>query len=139
LSVIPIKPLKTYKDLSNTNLLKKDLNKLGGVYGLIHKKSSKQYIGSSINLYSRLMNHIKGRYSNLRLQRSIKKYGLKSFNIVIYYFHKDPTVLIRNIETTIISGFPFSSLYNFKKKANSMLRYKYKKTKNRKNEIKNIK
>jgi len=126
-SVISIKPLKTYKDLSNINLLKKDLNKLGGVYGLIHIKSSKQYIGSSINLYSRLMDHIKGRDSNLRLQRSIKKYGLKSFNIVIYYFHKDPTILLRDIETSIISGFPFSSLYNLKKKANSMLRYKYKK------------
>lgn len=71
-NTIPIKPLKTYSDLSNTNLLKKDLSKLGGVYGLIHIKSSKQYIGSSVNLYSRIMDHIKGRESNLRLQRSIK-------------------------------------------------------------------
>jgi hypothetical protein len=54
-------PLKTYKDLYNTNLLKKDLSNLGGVYGLIQIKSSKQYIGSSLNLYSRLMDHIKGR------------------------------------------------------------------------------
>jgi len=127
LNVIPIKPLKTYKDLYNTNLLKKDLSNLGGVYGLIHIKSYKQYIGSSLNLYSRLIDQIKGRYSNLRLQRSIKKYGLNSFNIVIYYFHKDPAVLLTDIETTIISAFPFSSLFNFKKEANSMLRYKHKK------------
>jgi len=40
-NVIPIKPLKTYNDLSETNLLKRDLSKLGGVYGLIHVKSSK--------------------------------------------------------------------------------------------------
>lgn len=88
LNVIPIKPLKTYEDLHITNLLKKDLSNLGGVYGLIHVESSKQYIGSSLNLYSRLMDHIKGRDSNLRLQRSIKKYGCKainSFNLVIYY------------------------------------------------------
>jgi hypothetical protein len=124
-NAIPIKPLKTYNDLSNTNLLKKDLGNLGGVYGLIHIKSSKQYIGSSINLYSRLMDHIKGRDSNLRLQRSIKKYGLKSFNIVIYYFHKDPAILLTDIETTVISAFPFSSLFNFKKEANSMLGYKH--------------
>ena len=77
LNVIPVKPLKTYKDFHNTNLLKKDLNKLGGVYGLIHVKSSKQYIGSSLNLYYRIMNHIKGRDSNLRLQRSIKKIWFK--------------------------------------------------------------
>jgi hypothetical protein len=48
-SIISIKPLKFYNDLFNTNLLTKDLNKLGGVYGFIHIKSSKQYIGSSKN------------------------------------------------------------------------------------------
>jgi hypothetical protein len=133
---IPIKPLKTYSDLSNTNLLKKNLSKLGGVYGFIHIKSSKQYIGSSSNLYVRIMNHIKGRYSNLRLQRSIKKYGLKNFNLIIYYFHTDPTVSLTEIETTVISAFPFSSLFNLKKKANSMLGYKHTKTSKRKNEIK---
>ncbi len=136
LNIIPIKPLKTYSDLSNTDLLKKDLSKLGGVYGFIHIKSSKQYIGSSLNLYSRLMNHIKGRNSNLRLQRSIKKHGLKSFCIVIYYFHKDLAVLLRDIETNVISAFPFSSLFNLKKKANSMLGYKHTKTSKRKNKIK---
>ena len=117
--------MKTYKDLSDINLLKKDLNNLGGIYGLIHVESSKQYIGSSLNLYSRLMDHIKGRDSNLRLQRSIKKYGLKSFNIAIYYFHKDPAVLLTDIETIVISAFPFSFLFNFKKEANSMLGYKH--------------
>ena len=125
LNVLPIKPLKTYSDLSNTNLLKEDLGNLGGVYGIIHVKSSKQYIGSSLNLYSRLMDHIKGRDSNLRLQRSIKKYGLKNFNIIIYYFHKDPAILLTDIETTVISAFSFSSLFNFKKEANSMLGYKH--------------
>src|SRR6266481_2151866 len=136
LNIIPIKPLKTYSDLSNTDLLKKDLSKLGGVYGFIHIKSSKQYIGSSLNLYSRLMNHIKGRNSNLRLQRSIKKHGLKSFCIVIYYFHKDLAVLLRDIETNVISAFPFSSLFNLKKKVNSMLGYKHTKKSKRKNKIK---
>jgi len=124
-SFILIKPLKTYRDLSNTNLLKEDLGNLGGVYGLIPIKSSKQYIGSSLNLYFRLMVHIKGIDSNLRLQRSIKKYGLKSFKIVIYYFHTEPAVLLTDIETSVISAFPFSSLFNFKKKANSMLGYKH--------------
>ncbi len=124
-SVIPIKPIKLYSDLSDTNLLKKDLGNLGGVYGLKHEKSSKQYIGSSLNLYSRLMDHIKGRNSNLRLQRSINKYGLKSFNILIYYFHKEPAVLLTDIETTVISAFSFSQLFNFKKEASSMLGYKH--------------
>ena len=87
--------------LVELKILKKDLGNLGGVYGIIHVKSSKQYIGSSLNLYSRIMDHIKGRDSNLRLQRSIKKYGLNSFNIVIYYFHNDPAVLLTDIETAV--------------------------------------
>ena len=117
--------MKTYSDLSDTNLLKRDLRKLGGVYGLIHVKSSKQYIGSSLNLYSRLMDHIKGKNSNGKLQRSIQKYGLKNFNIVIYYLQTDLDVLLREIETKVISAFPSSSLFNIKQKANSISRYKH--------------
>jgi len=33
--------------------------------------------------------------------------------------------LLTDIETMVISSFPFSSLFNFKKKANSMLGYKH--------------
>ena len=124
-NVLPVKPLITYDDLSNTNLLRKKLKNKAGVYGIINTKTSKQYIGSSLNLYSRLMDHIKGRESNLRLQRSIHKDGLSFFKVVIYFFHNDPAVLLTDIKTTIISAFPFSSLYNFKKEGNSMLGYKH--------------
>ena len=93
-------------------MLRKELKNKAGVCGIINTKSSKQYIGSSLNLYSRLMDHIKGRDSNLRLQRSIHKEGLKLFKKVVFYFHNDPAVLLTDIETTVISAFPFSSLYN---------------------------
>ena len=119
----------------NTNLLRKELKIKAGVYGIINTKTSKQYIGSSrlrsLNLYSRLMDHIKGRESNLRLQRSIHKDGLSFFKVVIYFFHNDPAVLLTDIETTVISAFPFSSLYNLfynnpnPKEGNSMLGYKH--------------
>ena len=59
--LLPIKPLKTYTDLDNIEFLKNDLGNLGGIYGIVHKESSKQYIGSSLNLYSRLIEHIRGR------------------------------------------------------------------------------
>ena len=71
-NVAAVKPLITYNDESNTHLLRKELKNKAGVYGIINTKSSKQYIGSSLNLYSRLMDHIKGRDSNLRLQIFIK-------------------------------------------------------------------
>lgn len=78
------------------------------------------------------MVHIKGRYSNLRLQRSIHKEGISFFKVVIYYYHYDPAVLLIENETTVNSAFPFSSLFNFKKEDNSMLGYNTNKTSIRK-------
>lgn len=90
-------PLKTYKDLSQNEDLKSDLKNVGGVYGLINIKDGKQYIGSSLNLYERLTDHIKGVSSNIRLQRSIAKHGLNNFNFFIYYYHTDPAVLLTDM------------------------------------------
>ena len=121
-------PLKTYKNLSSPEEFRSDLHKVGGVYGLINTVDSnniKQYIGSSKDLYQRLMDHLKGRDSNIRLQRSINKHGLLNFEFVIYYWHEDSSVILTDIETKVIKSFPFENLYNFKKEANSSLGYKH--------------
>lgn len=121
-------PLMKFSNLSDKNislLLKKELGNKGGVYGILNTESDFQYIGSSFNLHSRLMDHIKGRYSNLKLQRAIKKIGILKFNILIYYFHTEPDIILTDIETKFIFSFPFDSLYNFKKEAISMVGYKH--------------
>jgi group I intron endonuclease len=121
-------PLKTYKNLTSPESFRSDLHKVGGVYGLINtvnRNNIKQYIGSSKDLYQRLMDHLKGRDSNSRLQRSINKYGLLNFEFVIYYWHEDSSVILTDIETEVIKSFPFEFLYNFKKEANSSLGYKH--------------
>ena len=82
LIIVGIIPLKTYKNLSFPENFKSELHRVGGVYGLINtydSKKIKQYIGSSKDLYQRLMDHLKGRDSNSRLQRSINKYGISNF------------------------------------------------------------
>lgn len=117
-------PLKTYKDLDKKTSLK-ELNKKGGVYGFINLQTNQQYIGSSENINKRFRQHIKGSKSNERLKRSIAKYGLNNFIFVIYYYHDDPAVTLTEIETTIIKSFPFETLFNFKKEANSPLGYKH--------------
>ena len=63
------------------------------------------------------MDHLKGRDSNSRLQRSIIKYGLSNFVFVIYYWQEDISVTLTDIETEIIKSFPFENLYNFKKRS----------------------
>lgn len=108
--VAGIVPLKTYKNLFSPENFRSELHKLGGVYGLINTADSnniKQYIGSSKDLYQRLMDHLKGRDCNSRLQRSIIKYGLSNFVFVIYYWQKDISVTLTDIETEIIKSFPF--------------------------------
>jgi hypothetical protein len=118
-------PLKVYRTFSTPEDLKVDLKKVGGVYGFFNLKDGKQYIGSSSNLYERFTDHVKGVSSNIRLQRSIAKHGLNNFSFLIFYYHKDPAVLLTEMETEVIKSFPFEDLYNFKKEANSMLGYKH--------------
>lgn len=124
-SVPALLPLKIYANLSTPANVKKELFKVGGVYGFFHLKDGKQYIGSSLNLYERLTDHLKGQSSNIRLQRSIAKSGISNFIFVIYYFHKDPSVILTDVETEVINSFPFEDLYNFKTEAKSMLGYKH--------------
>jgi group I intron endonuclease len=129
LMIAGILPLKIYKNLSSPEDFRSELHRVGGVYGLINtNKNIKQYIGSSKDLYHRLMDHLKGRDSNSRLQRSINKYGISNFEFVIYYWHTDPYVNLTDIETVVIKSFPSlwqEKLYKFKKEANSSLGYKH--------------
>jgi hypothetical protein len=69
----------------------------------------KQKIGSSKDLYQRLMDHKKGRDSNSRLQYrevSINMVYLIFKYFVIYYFDIDPSVILTDIETVFIKSFP---------------------------------
>jgi len=64
-------------------LIKKDLIKAGGVYTIVHNESPKQYIGSSVDVARRVVEHISNNSSNLHLQRAISKYGLRNFSLYI--------------------------------------------------------
>lgn len=75
-----------YSNLQENSTLisvKKDLEKVPGIYAIIHNDSNKLYIGSSINLSLRLINHLKNRSSNIYLQHVIAKYRLSNFSIII--------------------------------------------------------
>lgn len=87
-------PIKVYKDLTiamRSESFKSELYRMGGVYGFIkisYLNNIKQYIGSSKDLYKRFLDHYKGRDTNIRLKRSIAKYGIEIFTrsaLVIYY------------------------------------------------------
>src|ERR1700748_956124 len=99
-------------------------------------KKNQIYIGSSTNLIKRFKEHLKGEKSNILLIRSIKKYGLSTFNFIIFEFYldgkdfhhhltprlegnqKEESILsITDLETLYFKSFKTDLLFNFKLEA----------------------
>ena len=67
----------------NIQIAKKALYGLSGIYAFVNIETGASYIGSSVNLGERIMDHILNYTSNLHLQNAILKYGLSHFAFVI--------------------------------------------------------
>jgi hypothetical protein len=113
-----MKFLKVYDnihDSTNIDKIKLELRNLKGIYGFLCKNNNKIYIGSSENLVNRFLEHIQGRKSNLKLQRSISKYGLENFYYIIFeIFNSNQNNSLIKSETLFLSYFKLSHLFNFK-------------------------
>jgi len=72
--------------LENQQLAKDALKGDSGIYAFVHIVTGTCYIGSSIYLADRIMDHINGNSSNQHLQYAIAKYGLSSFAFVILQY-----------------------------------------------------
>lgn len=83
----PVTPLKTYINLQDPEMLKKIRKELRGksvVYIFHLNDSTDSYVGQTIEPEARFFNHLySGRDSNLHLQNSFKKHGLKNFTLYI--------------------------------------------------------
>jgi predicted GIY-YIG superfamily endonuclease len=101
------------------------LNYKSGVYAFINLINGKRYIGSTINIYRRYLEHNFGRSSNIPLQRAFKNYGKQNFEFVVYAFTTNIRSLI-NLENQYINYFSFDMLYNSTPVAGSMKGYKHK-------------
>lgn len=134
------KPVFILKELGNINKLRSmsmELAQRQGIYAFINRVNGKQYVGSSIDLRKRLLEHIMGVKSNIRLQSAFRhpKYGLNNFTFVVYEFY-DASVTsgyeLTDLETAYLQWFIYdpsgsvkakNMLYNFKTLATSMLGY----------------
>lgn len=64
--------------------MKRDLKDVGGIYAIVHNETKKLYIGSSMYLDRRIVDHIyNNNNSNIYLQNAIAKHGLKNFSVYI--------------------------------------------------------
>ena len=75
-----------FHEQTTQDSIQKDLRGLSGVYAFRHNPSNKMYIGSSVDLIKRFLEHFKGTSSNIHLQRAFKKYGYESFSFIIIEF-----------------------------------------------------
>src|SRR3954462_7856724 len=69
--------------LENLQIAKKVLNGHSGIYAFVHIPTGTSYIGSSMDLCGRIMDHIIDSSSNQHLQYAIANYGLSHFAFVI--------------------------------------------------------
>ena len=122
-------PHKIYKNIDKPEIQKEieiQFKDKKGIYGFFCEIEYKFYIGSSESLFKRFKEHIKGRKSNIKLQRSIIKYGLENFQFIIFELcSENNKKLLTDLETQYIALFELNSLYNFKLVASSMLGYKH--------------
>jgi group I intron endonuclease len=121
-----LKPVKIYDSLKGdrVNILKEQRDK-SGVYCLINKINGHAYVGSSINLASRMRNYLNNTFlknkqnANLPIVRALLKYDGSNFTLLILEYIEPESLAVR--ETFYISQvMPY---YNVLKQGYSSLGY----------------
>jgi group I intron endonuclease len=109
---------------SNYHLLFKYFYRQSGIYGFKCLITNDLYIGSAINLEKRIKEHLKGRKSNILLQRALHKYGLINFEIIIFETVNtlDLKTLLKLEDEYLLK---YKPAYNILTSAHSMLGYKH--------------
>ena len=123
-----LKPIKVYTSLkeNRADILKEQKDK-SGVYCLVNKINGHTYIGSSINLASRMKNYLNNTFlksknnNNMPITKALLKYDQSNFSLLILEYAKAEVLTIR--ETFYIVTFvPY---YNVLKQGYSSLGYKH--------------
>jgi group I intron endonuclease len=84
---IPLNQIYTnINEPSTICLIKKNLTKQIGIYSIVNNNEGKMYIGSSMNLAKRILEHINNKQSSIYLQNAISKYKLENFTLYILEF-----------------------------------------------------
>jgi group I intron endonuclease len=103
--------LDTFESLQ---IAKKALDGLSGIYGFVYIPTGTSYIGSSVDLADRIMDHIRYNSSNPHLQSAIVKHGLSHFAFVILEYCLSSDVLKREQHyLDILFSLPANLRYNF--------------------------
>jgi len=96
-----------FKNLDQPKILKaakEALKGMAGVYAYINNITGAVYIGSSINLARRLVQHVVNNSTNPHLRNAISKYGLENFTLVVVeIFQVDPDVSMGTNKASLLA------------------------------------
>lgn len=129
--------IRIFTDLhitANLSLAHKDLNLVSGVYAIICTTTGAMYIGSSMNISSRLIDHLVTQDTNVHLQNAIGLYGLDKFVFVLVEgFENNQNSSLEENKINLLAreqvyldrlfDLPASLRYNFLQVAGSSLGY----------------
>lgn len=123
-----IKPKKVYTNFKDNRLqILKDLKNKTGVYCLVNLINGHTYIGSSVNLATRMRNYLNTSFlnndknNNMPIVKALFKYGHNNFSVLIIEYVSVEKLTIR--ETYYITEFlPY---YNVLKQGYSSLGFKH--------------
>ena len=121
-------PLKTYENFKENRLdILKEQKDKSGVYCLINKINGNAYVGSSINLASRMRNYLNTTFLkskqniNMPIVKALLKYNQESFTLLILEY-VEPNCLTKRETYYITHVMPY---YNVLKQGYSSLGYKH--------------
>jgi group I intron endonuclease len=126
--ITSLKPLTSYDNFkdSKSNIIKQQ-NQKSGIYCFINKLNGHSYVGSSINLASRMKNYLSTTFLqsknnvNMPIIKALAKYGQSNFILLILEHVEAKDLLVR--ETYYITSLlPY---YNVLKQGYSSLGYKH--------------
>ena len=123
-----LKPVKVYNSLKQDRIqIIIDQKEKSGVYCLINNINGHDYVGSSVNLASRMKNYLNNSFlkgnknANMPIVKALLKYGQSNFTFLILEYVEPQTLTIR--ETFYITH--VTPYYNVLKQGYSSLGYKH--------------
>jgi group I intron endonuclease len=123
-----LNPIKIYNNLKEDRLaILKEQKDKSGVYCLINKINGHYYVGSSINLATRMRNYLNNNFLkskqnvNMPIVKALLKYGQSNFTILILEYVEIQSLTTRETYF-IMSVIPY---YNVLKQGYSSLGYKH--------------
>lgn len=119
----------SFSDLHQTENLRvarEALNDVSGIYCISHNDSGRMYIGSSVDLGNRLMDHLFYGRTNPHLINAVARYGLAAFTFSVLEFCANNALLVRE-QFYLDKLFSFSKdkRYNILPQATSVLGLKH--------------